>query len=135
MLALVACVSDSDNSPMPANDTVDALTCTGNRIWDFGASNVVADAFSYISETDGDTFTSSKFPCAVFWEYSPTIGCSLAFTYERWLAEFNVADQLQSLEISGANLITVATDGSRVTGVPAGISVTDLNAFPDCEFR
>jgi len=132
---LSACGGDSGNSSDTRNDELSALSCEGNRIWDFGDSDVLLNALSYISETGGVSFESSKFPCAAIWEYSPTINCSLVYSYEQWLEEFEVEDQLQTLGLSGANLISRANDGSQVVGTPAGISVTDLDELPDCEIE
>lgn len=136
VLALSACGggSSSGGNSNNGDDSLAAMSCTGNRIWDFGESDFVVDATSYISETNGQT-QDSKFPCAVFWEYQPVLGCSLAFNYEAWLTEFDAEDILQTLGTSGANLVAVSNEGVRATGAPAGISITDLSGLPDCVFE
>jgi len=134
-MAVVMSACGGGNSSGPVNDGISALSCEGERMWDFGESDVLLNALSYISETGGVRFESSQFPCAAIWEYSPTINCSLVYSYEQWLEEFGIEDQLQSLSVSGANLISRANDGSQVVGTPAGISATDLDALPDCEIE
>jgi len=135
VLTAISACSDSSKPFRPGdNDNLDALSCDGIRTWDFGASDVLADTQSLVSESGPVTgLGNTRFPCTVLWEYNATFNCSLAFSYEQYLATFNEPDSVRSIGISGANLIVVGNNDVRVTGTPANISATDLAGFPDCQ--
>ena len=131
-----ACSSSSSTSVTEGpGSTLRALSCDGVRTWDFGASDVLQNATSLISEPPPSVgeLGATEFPCTVFWEFSPSFNCSLAFTYENYISTFELEDQIQTVGTSGDNLVVVATDASRVTGVPANISAVDLANLPDCD--
>lgn len=124
--------SGDNTNPDNIVTNLQPLSCTGNRVWDGGESDVIEGATSLISESDGFQFTSSRFPCAAFWEFHPTENCSLVFNYEDYLAEFNQEDIFQTIGTSGANLFVNANNGVQVSGTPANVSLEDLNQLPDC---
>jgi len=132
-VTLTACGGGGGSSDSASENTdLGALSCTGNRVWDGGESDVIEGALALVSETDGVTFENSRFPCAVFWEFSPTVNCSLAFTYEGFLSMFNQDDILESIGTSGANLVVTGTNGAELTFNPSNISLTQLDSLPDC---
>lgn len=133
-VGLTACGGGSSDTGNPDSfaSNLEPLSCFGNRIWDGGESDVIEGAISLIAESDGFEFTNSRFPCAAFWEFNPTENCSLIFTYEDYLEEFNLEDLFQNIGTSGANLIVTAFNGEQVSGTPANISLEDLNQLPNC---
>lgn len=137
VVALSACGSGSGNGSGSDISNLGALSCQGNRVWDFGESDEIQGAESYISETDGSEITTSRFPCAILWEYQPTVGCSLGFSYEEFIAQFELEDFVDTIGTSGANLVVVGNDvdSTSLTGTPANISITELFDVPDCEFN
>lgn len=118
-----------------SGDSFDAPSCSSNRVWDAGESDVIEGALSLLSEPDGlIVFDDSQFPCTVFWEFSPSENCSLAFSYEEFLEAFNIDDLLDRVELTGANLTVTFFNDVQDTFLPANISFTQLLSLPDCVF-
>lgn len=130
----ISACSDSSTAPGPGPDTsLGALSCDGERVWDFGASDVLSNATSYVSESRSVTgLGATRFPCTVFWEYSASENCSLAFSYEVYIGAFGLTDELRDVGTSGSSLVLVFNDDSRQSGAPANVSAIDLRSIPDC---
>ena len=130
---LSACSSDPSAPPVNTPTTLGALSCDGVRTWDFGASDVLSNTTSLISESQPISgLGTTRFPCTVLWEFSASENCSLAFSYEQYLLTFNGDDVIREIGTSGSNLIIVGNDDTRLTGTPANVSATDLANLPDC---
>jgi len=113
--------------------TLTAPSCDGIGIWDFGASDVLANSLTLTSETDGLPNTNSRFPRLDFWEYNPTLQCSLLFSFENLADIFNLDGSLiNDIGTSAENLVVAFTDGTEVFGTPAAVSIDFLFSLPDC---
>lgn len=137
-VVLTACgggSSGGDDRPVDIqNNDLGALSCDGSRMWSFGESNVLRDSTSYLSEPGSNTLpANSEYPCVAFWEYVPSANCSLLFSYEGYLQEFELDEVVISqIGTSGSNLVVTLDDGTSTTGTPANVSVVDLQTLPDC---
>lgn len=137
---LAACGGGSgggDNPPIVGPQSGASFTqpvCGGTRVWDFGASEEIQGAVSLVSESAGAGDINSRFPCIVLWEYVPSAGCSLLFTYEGAAQFFNNDPDIVSQIVvsAGGDLVAVGSNGAELTAGPANISVTELSNLPDC---
>lgn len=134
-VVLSACGGGSSGGSGLTDGGGGSLSCTGNRVWTSGASELDPRFEDLISEGGGNLGVpaSSATPCAVVWLYDASAGCSLGFSVEQFftdVAQVQVPSPL-SVRTSGANLVTTAgTDTDTYT--PSGISLQQLTSAPDC---